>query len=75
MSLEKLLSEEKIVTKPPKLVLLNVVYLLFLYLSACKEEGGNKVVADDYEQRLLLVEVLSNLTLVCVLQHFFREWT
>lgn len=43
----------------------------FLYLSACREEGGNKVVADDCEQRLLLVEVLSNLTLVCVLQYFF----
>lgn len=63
------------VTKPPKLVLLNAVCLLFLYLSACREEGGNKVVAVDGEQRLLLVEVLSNLTLVCVLQHFFRGWT
>lgn len=75
MSLEKLLSEEKRVTKHPKPVLLNVVCLLFLYLSACREEGGNKVVAVDGEQRLLLVEVLSNLTLVCVLQHFFRGWT
>lgn len=75
MSLEKLLSEEKRVTKPPKPVLLNVVCLPFFYLSACREEGGNKVVADDCEQRLLLVEVLSNVTLVCVLQHFLRGWT
>lgn len=39
VSLEKLLSEEKRVTKPSKLVLLNVICLLFLYLSACREEG------------------------------------
>jgi len=73
--LKEFVLEEKRVTKPPKLVLLNLVCLLFLYLVVCKERGGNKVKADDCEQRLLLMEVLSNFTLGYVLQHLFRGWT
>lgn len=51
-------------------------FFVGFFLAVCKGKGGkNKVKADDCEERWLLMEVLSNFTLVCVLQHLLRGWT